>query len=358
MNQPQNIISAQSANSSKHALEARLKALQDKGRLAIHVWERTIHNGFSQKTCDDFMQVPREDLRSLYQAHIPIQSVSLLLAASTNKSMKPWMVKPYADPTAHQLAGSYLLNLDQAQESPPLIIRADRKVLGSGSHVYDKDVSYGLCQPSELRELYRDAITQWQQRHYPEKDPITFHEEDEAVIKENTGRIKNINRILRELALADNDNLRANKALDLLAKEHCESTGHIIAPNEVAISATMEHVAAIAIPLYMEQSDSPEKHANYTARMKLWGALSGLEHIAQGYDLPVVFYHVSEPHKGEITSIGQGKNELEQVAAEALAFLQAKRYFYGEITDSDLTSLHAMRPQLLKHYIGIGREFP
>jgi Tfp pilus assembly major pilin PilA len=118
--------------------------------------------------------------------------------------------------------------------------------------------------------------------------------------------------------------LRTHGRLAMHVWEAAQIDG-VVALNEILVAASISHIAAIAIPYFSHEKSK----GGYRAAHQLTAAVAGLQHLAQGMDLPVMSYQVSRsqvvdaPMQGDLTYMAQGKQELSQMALSALEELKA-----------------------------------
>lgn len=166
-------------------------------------------------------------------------------------------MQPYGQVRGDFNEVGYLLDLNEDQPTPPRYEAAHVATLESGENAYDKHYR------PEYAGVPLDALA---------ADYITHHQPIH-----NQPGVGRFNEIIGEV-------------------------GH-------------PHVAAIVAPFF---PDSASPLDQYDALVTLSGCLSALEHAKQGADLPLVAYHVTGEHKGEITYLGQGKEQLQKLAVQSL----------------------------------------
>jgi len=286
---------------------ADLTALQDKNRLAIHQWEGV--GGlllFSEPTLLAFDNAANEIRPRLQNGVVlPTASLTLLPPSTALYSVLPYEIND------HTLPGpGYLVNMRQDTEHPPLVIRASICNLISGSNIYGKKLNLTSVDDKntpELEAMYAGKLTDKLKKSVGDNPALSAQQLDIL------GKYLNDPEVMR--LYEDRD--------------ACDVAKH----NEVIAALSKDHICAISLPVY----DGDTTTAPYTkwrvdyadmnltdrqAVRELSAALCGLEHLQNGMDLPVVFYHVDGPQKGHITYLGQGKDMLMEKAFAAIKTLQ------------------------------------
>lgn len=297
----------------------RLTALQNAHRLVIHQWEYYGDYLYPQKLQSQLNAAPAEMLSArLANGAAAEFSSTLLPSIQSQKSVVPYEVYTTLIPDL-----GYLFSLDQSAANPAMVTRVSHGNLVSGNGAHNKSLHLSLEQgtPAALRALY-DAYKDKPTDRF--RHAVSMHPEYTA----------------RQLDALGNE-------LDALPKEGRSQLLH----NEVIAALSAPHVAAISIPLY--DNGKPGNSSDYyrsfeylpkdarQALRELSGALSGLQHLQHGIDLPVVFYHVSQPHAGEVTFFAQGKEMLTEKALAALRTLENIQLFQNAASSLGVDKLEA-----------------
>ena len=287
----------------------KLTALQNGHRLAIHMVEHygchfTVLDGLMKQlkhaSTIDIGKKLLEYATSDANEHLPLSSVSLLPTADSGWSMHPYEV------VANTLDNyGYLVDLSQTQKPPPIILNADTETLDCGYDYSKKLERFCTPQNEELERNFNTMLKQNPALH--DADPIA-------------------KRLCRAMC-GSHGTTYANTMLNTLGKApHYESsvlvydeTHHkypnVTDYNEVLTAISSHHLAAITVPIY-QSPNSEDK--TYLALRTLQAALVGLNHIEAGINLPVVLYHVTPPHQGALSYVGQSKEELRRAGLNAL----------------------------------------
>ena len=296
------------------AVEQHLTALRQANRLAIHMVETpndapTYH--VHSKTLDHLNAIPAD----MIDAHLKAGKKSLfsmsLLPNNNTVGLCPYMVRE-GTPTNY----GYLFDLSQTQPHPPKVVRAHPYGLVSGPDRRQKNLQLTYSSlnnaPEALRTFYM---------HYLLKD------------NDREGR-----ELLKDIG-GQNGSALTEQQLDLLAAEYNKPDDErfqalpmlrleIADYNEILVAASPQHISAITVPYYEQRLD-PQERSWYLAQQRLQAALVGLDHLAQGINLPVVMYSVNRK-PGHITFIGQTREELTQVALTSLQLLGERGQIYFE----------------------------
>lgn len=258
------IREAQTESPHKARVEAELRALQNKHRLAIH-----IHEISSQDTREFIAQNDQKGMRAISQAieangasSVATPSMSLLPDTSSGASIRPYLMFP----DATGLTG-YLINLATTDTTPPRIVTIGEDI-NTGESPYHK-------------------------------------EHKDASLCDSSNGIATAEKRLDDLARSYHSPERKNK--------------EGIHYNEIVAAMVSKHIVAIVVPNYETQEDSKW----VWPIIQLNASLEGLEHLANGVELLVVCYHVSGKNQGRCTYIAQGRAELLSAAVDSLKQIDA-----------------------------------
>lgn len=267
----------------------RLTRLQNRHRLLIHMVEP--HGAFFEvddKTLKD-LSTPAEEIPERLRAGRATElSMSLVPSQQAGIGMAPYEVAPWE--MNHY---GYLFSFDQNQPHAPRVLRVHDYSLNSGSNNAYKHLHLGLSESMfddyyvPLRDPYRQAT--WQQD-----------------VKRAMGGPDGSRYAGEQLTMLGEQIVKG-------ANDYCNKQ-RVAQFNEVVVSASASHIQAIVVPFY--------KHDVRIARLQ--AALAALDHHRIGIPLPAVLYHVHGPEQGNLTLVGQTKEELEAVALESLKELGAK----------------------------------
>lgn len=125
---------------------------------------------------------------------------------------------------------------------------------------------------------------------------------------------------------------RTEVLLKTLAEEYREDSARPEKLNEILVAGGLQNIAAIAISLrYNPQEVSVD---TYMKCAQLRGALEGLTHLRLGVDAPVVYYHTSGKSAGTCTYLAQGRQELLSKALEIVEQIDTDMKLRSYILDS------------------------
>lgn len=341
------------------AILDRLHRLQDSHRLAMHMWEEHGPNFYTfPTTCNSWFQdrqesAPENDpygiqsgLAKGYEykfevtpttlwSKIPCISMSLLPAKydhdDRSKLVMDGAIRPFSACYNDTLMPAYLVNFDQSQPHPPRVLHASRKNLQSDNSPYHKHFDLVDIQ----RESGVDALD-------------TFYRQFDSV-----------DGLFKALADSERGGKLTEQQLDALGKsyeglhteeKYFDAKDKIAFHNEIIAAAAKPNIEAIMMPCMLDNEP------NYWGDLsKLTGALAGLQHLARGMDLPVVYYHVTPPHtvggnkeagaahinaiecaeQNRFTLIGKGRAQLTEVAVAAIRELRDKIAGFSEKKRAD-----------------------
>lgn len=289
-------------------VEERLTRIQDANRLALHTFESD----------DEKRLVPKDKLAELeYNAallaaprttdvekkDVPLTSMTSIPSRSSRRAAHPFDLNGYGQPV------SYLFDLSVEQAVAPVVVRAMETSRFTDYNNRDKKLY-----------LFRDTIP-------PDMEPIYGKFKIDAdCLSEDGGRYYlDEAGHAQECALL-NAALRDPKhfatALDAVQKIHSQDREKQWSEIMVAVAPT--HIAAIAMPVSTKPptyQKTDQDRLNEASDMYC-AALSGLAHLKQGMDLPVVSYGIGPKHKGRITYLAQGQDELRDLALRSLDVIQ------------------------------------
>lgn len=354
---PSNKVHQASPTARVNALMQKLASLQNSNRLAIHMVERNDHYFTPDPTTLGYLRdtsaadIPQK-LRAYdpdnFLTHIPLFSSSLLPSETSDWSMVPYLVCPN-----YMNNYGYLLNMTQQADSPPSprVMRVEPTDFSSGMDYTNKDFKLDRETPAAIKAVYRAIY-------------------DAANLPMNSSEIDKKTCIIHAMSGPHGVDY-ANQQLDLLAatphkrfgvNDDSNEYGKNIAHwNEVISTQCEEQVAAITVPIFQTLAN---RNPAYVAACKLQAALVGLAHIEQGYNWPVVLYHVSDPNKGQCSYVGQSRAELKHVALEALETLgklnidvsKKESFCIRNRALPQLTVLHAAIKEYLGVDVGVSRS--
>lgn len=277
-------------------IEARLNALQNRNRLGVHMFERCNDMEYPDFSRSGFYDDPAAIKAALTSHPNPkarLLSMSLIPPQQAKFTMRPFGCVPARYP----LVG-YLVNLDNDSEHPARTARAYERSLYSDDDFTGK--KFGLSQMTSqigvLRECYQNA-----------RQPKQI----QAIGLDNS----------HALSAAQLDAL-GNAYLDDRYRNIFEDDRFTEGFNEILVAAAHPHIEAIVVPS-MNRATQP--HADMGATLEAFlGALAGLQHLAEGVDLPVVRYQVDGAGRGNITMMAQGREALCDLLALSLSDMQLK----------------------------------
>lgn len=289
------------------AISSELKALKDNNRLAIHMWEHFVPSKLMAFRLEG-IETPSNKIISVADKDpdaMPFLSMSLLPPSQTKgksrrhvsdaitPSFRPWGV----DVGTCRKCYGYLFDLSQDRTDRALVPRIEEANLASGGAIEDKDFS---IDSSRTRI---DAIRKALKAH-PTKEALVKHACSAQGAAFTEGQLDALGDFYHNALVTPIDN--------------------VFPHNELLVGAGKEHIKAIVVVDHHSGRDpEPENSDRFTAALQLNGALLGLQHISKRkLDLPVVYYHVRGPHKGEITTLGKGKEDLTAKAIDAIKELQ------------------------------------
>ncbi len=286
------ITQAQTSSYNKERVESELRGLQDKHRLAMHVWERS-ENGI---LIPPALRLNAKDTSEGKVGGKDMLSLSLLPAKRTGYSLLPWGVENmFIVPRP-----SYLFSLDQEEAQPATVFRVSPSNVYSSAHTKDL-VLYNNTGYTPVDSLYRDFRSESDMRGYLQAGncrTFSTHQLD---------------------ALAGFYDPASDAMQQHIAQHYFGVNLGVCEHNEVIAGVAREHLRAIAVPFYETYHTRPSH-----TELELYGALMGLQHLERGMNLPVVCYHVNGPLQGQCTYIGQGREELTAVALHAIGQLQER----------------------------------
>lgn len=311
---PSNKVQRASLSTRVNAVMDKLASMQNSNRLAIHMVERDDHYFTPDPTTLEYLRetsntdIPKKlrayDPENIF-THIPLFSSSLLPSQASEWSMVPYLVCPN-----YMNNYGYLLNMTQQADSPPSprVMRVEPTDFSSGMDYTNKDFKLDRETPAAIKAVYRGIY-------------------DAANLPMNSSEIDKKSCIIHAMSGPEGE-AYANQQLDLVAATSHKRFGvnddsneygkNIAHWNEVISTQCEEQVEAITVPIFQTLAN---RNPAYVVACKLQAALVGLAHIEQGYDWPVVLYHVSDPHKGRCSYVGQSRAELHNIALEALETL-------------------------------------
>lgn len=282
------------------AVEDQLGHLQETHRLAIHCFEnedRILLYPTHTLSCLRNNDIcVKEGAETLHKSQAAIVSMTHIPRQGSHKSIIPYKMSPYGETVA------YLFDLDENKPAPARVIRAFMSDVITGENNYGKSLLLEKdTGVAELDQFYR---------RYRRKHVFDGTEKNEARL---------IQDVWKDPALS-------GMQLDALGKAfEAQKGSDILDINEILTIPATRHIAAIAVPLMHDASKATRAISRATAQLN--GALSGLEHAEHGLELPVVYYHVSEPYQGKCTYLAQGKEECTAVALAAIDKLQKDPLF-------------------------------
>lgn len=282
----------------KPAILTTLDKLRDNDALLMHQWEPRKGSsisvgGWPEFSREGFRTLPKDKVLEQL-ADIPLLSMTSVPHTNATFSVCPFQVVGDMVPTS----GYFVRALDTAKD-PTIIIRASSFNLDSGEDLNKKRLLFNKkrsCDP-ELNEFY---------------DGLNIS---------NDTLMQGIAESIRQGKLTNQKQLRLlNKVYDqeeLVSGLKVRHFENIATHNEAVVAAPESEIMALYVPVL-----SRELTPQFSAMLKLKGALDGLMHIQKGENLPVVQYHVSNPYKNQISYIGQGREELTRVSLGALEHLE------------------------------------
>ncbi len=290
------ITEAQMESPNKAWVEAELRELQDKHRLAIHVTEEyedtdTAVEGkeledikytcgtlttlnllkIVDKVSPDEWEVQLNTLLQKEGRALPLLSMSVLPDTHSKASITPY-------DSYHEKLGmpGYLFSLDEFEAQPARIASGSYDNMNTGSDPYHKPVSKKMLAPD------------WQ---------------------------TNTEKLLAEIHTEYHNFPDVRHAL-----------------NELCVAAGTRHMRAIVISLrYDHKAIAPD----FLKAAQLYGALQGLVHTKMGIDVPVVFYHVDDERRGQIDYLAHGRSELLARALEIVDEMAASSHLRSYIAEVD-----------------------
>lgn len=293
-------------------VETDLATLQNKHRLAIHIWENYADESYARLYTfpEETYAVLNHDAEMLHEALIANKPVSLLSTSLLPTANSKASIIPYCTFASTLPIPGYLLNFDQHGSRRAYIIRASSRNLMSTDDYNNKKLRLGQyddCQ--KLQHLYE---------HLGEESVLKSHAADD--VSYNEAQLNILGRHIESSA----EELTSKRRPPMLPL------------NEVIAAVPKDQRAAIVIPVLDDpaqkprNSDEPAAHFlemlsdERQALRELQGSLMGLQHLDRGIDLPVVFYHVSAPNRGKITFFAQGEEMLKAKATKSLMLLQSR----------------------------------
>lgn len=315
------------------AVEDQLGHLQETHRLAIHCFENE----------DRILTYPTHTIKCLFNNHkwvkagaetlqksqAAILSMTLLPRQESQRSVTPYKMSPYGETVA------YLFDLDEKKPAPARVVRAFMSDVITGEHNYVKDLL--LEKDTGVAELDK-FYGQYRKKHL-----LNAKEKNEARL---------IQDVWKDPALS-------GMQLDALGKAfEAQKGSDILDINEILTIPATRHITAIAVPLMHDASKATRAISRATAQLN--GALSGLEHAEHGLELPVVYYHVSEPYQGKCTYLAQGKEECTAVALAAIDKLQKDPLFKDYNTHCNADQRRTIE-RVMKHaerLLGVDMNIP
>lgn len=303
------VTEAQEESPNKARAEAELRALQDKHRLAIHVWEVYENNRYQEPS---LASCHKEMITNIQERKL--SSMTLLPAPSSGKSVLLWKVNPGA-----RSRPAYLFSLDQDIPHPAKVVRVFPKNLDSGR---SDDKKLCLENHSKFNEL--DCLY----------EPFQSDHEVLAYSLSDKGRA---------FSTAQMDALGSFYTLDKTTPAppawenvYREANG-TFQHNEMLVAASKQHCVAIAIPWF------PNEDRETSSFALLHGVLLGIEQLNKGVDIPVVIYHCTGQHLGTCTYVGQGRKELTEQALKAIEAIQKAPFG----NDAEYSMLREMTSKIL-----------
>lgn len=279
------------------AIMHELETLQRTHRLAIHVWEHAAPYQFPTQTYDHFKIVQEAPhlLHAPKHKQTPFLSMSLLPRAD---AQSPCSIVPYSDHEFLETPG-YLVDLRQDDEKHrALVPRMVHNSLASGTSIYDK--SFHLDGKTHIPEIDSTLM-----KHGQSEDSLIEFARTDAGARRTETQLSALGEIIHRTAPIE--------------------LGNQVLYNELLVCASRQHIKAIVVPVKQHKNMAPETNA---ACVQLIGALAGMQHLNNGVDLPVVYYHIaSDPHmaggqQGNLSWLGQGHDELLRAAQDAVHTLQ------------------------------------
>lgn len=313
------ITEAQKESPNKARVEADLRELQDKNRLAIHVWENKKGS------------IIRDNLEELSDPST-VYSMSLIPSAKAQKSICPYSFHR----GCKECTPAYLFDLSQNDIGSPKVLRVFPKTFESG---YVGDSAPRCVKIVSHKDPHLELVSGYK----PLDDlyaPFEHLKADSRVALD----------ALKDKAHETNSNSFSEQQLDALGEfymlDHtCPDDGALQSlldeyrshdfdrenkpyvrkgefhTNEMLVMARREHITAIAIPMFTP-TKSTRPCSISLAQAKLSGAIYGLKQLEKGVDVPVVLYHVDGKHQGKCTYIAQGEKELIKTIVEEMPVVQ------------------------------------
>lgn len=260
-------------------IELRLKQLKGRSRLGIHIWEGEtpgVHllpeAEFPHELWKRINKIPAEQMSSALLARkVPINSISIL---PREKEMEP-----YGSTISNNPVG-YLVNLDQDQLHPPIIVRVALDNLGSGTNSYNKNPHLGnRMRNTPIDDLYQGL---------PDLKAVI-----QAAVGENGRRF-------------------IEAQLDTLGQ--CYENSKSTTNNEGLCAFLPEHIETIVVA---DCLPSPAGD-HYRLLGRLLGAVAGLQHLEKDIHLPVVTYRGVSPETGKISLLAHGPQALTSLLLESI----------------------------------------
>jgi hypothetical protein len=276
------------------AIMGRLRRLHEANRLGYHSfedkdgWVSCPYNktlGFLEANAINLTQ-------QLGQGQAALFSLSLLPSPDSGKFIKPYDIS----------CPGYLVDLSSEQTDPTRVVRIFPRNGNTGDNHYNKNLRMG----SKTYIAYIDSL-------YGGHDALSIQQ-----------------------AVA-NDITLSETQLDALAAYYMslqnDAAHGLLGHNELLAAISKKDIAAIVAPVYNDSVGRDGEIPRLVSQLR--GALSGLEHLKKGMDLPIVHYHVTPPNQGGFTYLGQGEEKCRLLALDAIIKLQKDPIIKKAMKNSD-----------------------
>ena len=282
----------------KKQVETKLSDLQENNRLAIHMAVQHDKFKYPQITHNMLQENVASGVDGAMAAKSPyLLSMSLLPKRSTDLAIEPFGLIFFGIGNL-----GYMVNLDQKEPDAARVAFACQTNLGSGAEgrskiFWNRLQSYSVEFAPELRFFYEARakdLDSWLDRLAGDQaSQLTEHQLD-------------------ALGTYYDRAAQMNPAKEGRVKEH----------SEVLVACLPKHVEAISVVMTAEC-----QQPFYKPFIKLGAALSGLQHLEKGIDLPVVCYHTGhtdgkDPDRGKVEYLARGKKQLVELGLKAVEELQ------------------------------------
>ena len=287
-------------------VEAKLNALQNANRLAVHVFEPPDElKAYPSNTLGDIRNNDGGDEQQLFsQNRLAMLSTTLLPQAGGGKIIE--FFNMYGEVTP-----AYLMDLSNAKVA---------KVFPG-----DGDTGFGNFD----KNLHLER-----QSGIPSIDTLYTQ----------TDRDKHIASVL-------SDPQQSTRQLHYLAEHMRQSSDKKLPWNEVLIVPHVDQIVGITVPEFPPDANDTDQNINALKNIisKLKGLASGLAHAREGMEIPVMMYHWNEAKRGQLTYVAQGERECTTEIMKTIEQMQSNPDFADVCANRRVTvgtSLVAIKLQI------------